>query len=287
MRSPSRARVDCQWKAKPRISTTKPVVADSVIDSAASDPHSGSFFSWITMTWPGSDLTACDIAIARTPFGRIMSLATPCRPGSASNCAVEITSRMRSLAPALGSAGTRASTRCWVAAVKVMMMCRPVAAPGTGSGPAAGFAAARRWRCGAADRRRGVRDAPARMSVRAARSPSSPARFCTGLLVDHLHEGAEADGDQEGDDQRRHGATKRRLGDPCGDRPVSRSTAPALDPDRIGRTRSAACARAMPSDPHRDDFRILFGRGARRFRDQSGADRFLSGCRINQFVNAK
>ena len=58
MRSPSRARVDCQWKAKPRISTTKPVVADSVTDSAASEPQSGSFFSWMTMTWPGSDLTS-------------------------------------------------------------------------------------------------------------------------------------------------------------------------------------------------------------------------------------
>ena len=31
-------------------------------------------------------------------------------------------------------------------------------------------------------------------------------------LVDHLHEGAEADGDQEGDDEGRHGAAKRRLG---------------------------------------------------------------------------
>ena len=30
-------------------------------------------------------------------------------------------------------------------------------------------------------------------------------------LVDHLHEGAEADGDQEGNDERRHGAAKRRL----------------------------------------------------------------------------
>ena len=34
MRSASRARVACQWKAKPRISTTKPVVADSVTVSA-------------------------------------------------------------------------------------------------------------------------------------------------------------------------------------------------------------------------------------------------------------
>ena len=36
-------------------------------------------------------------------------------------------------------------------------------------------------------------------------------------LVDHLHEGAEADRDQEGNDERRHGAAKRRL---CGEQPV-------------------------------------------------------------------
>ena len=74
IRSPSRARVDCQWKAKPRISTTKPVVADSVIDSAASDPQRGSFLSWMTMTWPGSDLTSFEIAMALLPFGSVMSL---------------------------------------------------------------------------------------------------------------------------------------------------------------------------------------------------------------------
>ncbi len=45
IRSPSRARVDCQWKAKPRIRTTKPVVAESVTDRAASDCQSESTFS--------------------------------------------------------------------------------------------------------------------------------------------------------------------------------------------------------------------------------------------------
>ena len=99
IRSPSRARVDCQWKAKPRISTTNPVVADSVIDSAASDPHSGSFFSWMTMTWPGSDLTSREIASAPLPFGSVMSLTMPCWPGAASNCAVLITSSTPSFSP--------------------------------------------------------------------------------------------------------------------------------------------------------------------------------------------
>ena len=35
--SASRARVDCQWKAKPRMRTTKPVVADRVTVNAVSD----------------------------------------------------------------------------------------------------------------------------------------------------------------------------------------------------------------------------------------------------------
>ena len=78
IRSPSRARVDCQWKAKPRISTTKLVVADSVTESAASEPQIGSFISWMTTTWPGSDLTSCEIASAPVPLGRVMSLTAPC-----------------------------------------------------------------------------------------------------------------------------------------------------------------------------------------------------------------
>jgi hypothetical protein len=36
-------------------------------------------------------------------------------------------------------------------------------------------------------------------------------------LVDHLHEGAEADGDEKGDNERRYGTAKRRL---CGEQPV-------------------------------------------------------------------
>ncbi len=113
IRSPSRARVDCQWNAKPRISTTKPVVADSVTDNAASEPHSGSFFSWMTMTWPGSDLTSREIAIAPLPFGSVMSLTTPCRPGVVSSCAVLMMSRTRSPSPSPRplSIGTRARIR--------------------------------------------------------------------------------------------------------------------------------------------------------------------------------
>ncbi len=42
IRSASRARVACQWKAKPRMSTTKPVVADSVTVSAVVERQSAS-----------------------------------------------------------------------------------------------------------------------------------------------------------------------------------------------------------------------------------------------------
>src|SRR3954454_12196782 len=41
MRSPSPPRVDCQVKAKPKNSPAKPGVADSVTESAASDPQIG------------------------------------------------------------------------------------------------------------------------------------------------------------------------------------------------------------------------------------------------------
>ena len=133
MRSPSRARVDCQWKAKPRISTTKPVVADSVTDSAASEPQIGSFFSWMTMTWPGSDLITRWVASAPAPFGRIMSVTVPCAaPVQPSSCAVEMTSRMRSVSPRPASTGTRARMR-WSALVT--MTWRPAAMPQDGIRP--------------------------------------------------------------------------------------------------------------------------------------------------------
>ncbi len=81
MRSPSRARVDCQWKAKPRISTTNPVVADSVTDSAASEPQIGSISSWITVTWRGSALTARWTASALLPLDSSTSITADDWPG--------------------------------------------------------------------------------------------------------------------------------------------------------------------------------------------------------------
>ena len=49
------------------------------------------------MTRPGSALTSCDVARARLPFGRVMSMTLPCRLGAASNCAELIASRMPSV----------------------------------------------------------------------------------------------------------------------------------------------------------------------------------------------
>ena len=81
MRSPSRARVDCQWNAKPRISTTKPVVAESVTDSAASDRHSES-----SVLLDDDDLTRqrlddARIASAPLPFGQGDVADAACWPG--------------------------------------------------------------------------------------------------------------------------------------------------------------------------------------------------------------
>ncbi|MHC2808192.1 hypothetical protein ACVMII_007938 [Bradyrhizobium diazoefficiens] len=131
MRSPSRARVDCQWKAKPRIRTTKPVVADSVTESAASEPQIGSLRSWITVTKPGSDLICREIAIAALPFGSVMSEMLPSRGGAASNCAVVMESSRRSLPEGSLSTGMRARMRRSTPA-EVTMTWRPVAVPQDG-----------------------------------------------------------------------------------------------------------------------------------------------------------
>ena len=56
------------------------MVADSVTESAASEPQIGSLLSWITMTRPGSDLIGREVASAPLPFGSVMSV-TLCRCG--------------------------------------------------------------------------------------------------------------------------------------------------------------------------------------------------------------
>ena len=64
IRSASRARVACQWKAKPRISTTKPVVAERVTVSAVVDRQfaSASFVVSMTATRPSGFLSARTVA---------------------------------------------------------------------------------------------------------------------------------------------------------------------------------------------------------------------------------
>ena len=175
MRSPSRARVDCQWKAKPRISTTKPVVADSVTDSAASDCQSESPLSWMMMIWPGSDWTMCWIASALLPFGKMMSVTPACGPGAVSGSAALRTSRMRLVSPSPASIGTRARMR-WSA--PMTMTCRPAATPQDGIRP--GSSSCRRsngaaWFC-RTEAMRSRRSAST--SASAARSRLIEARFC-------------------------------------------------------------------------------------------------------------
>ena len=175
MRSPSRARVDCQWNAKPNISTTKPVVADSVTDSAASDPHSDSIFSWITITWPGSALTSRSVASALPPLGRIISVTPPCWPGRVRNCAALMTSRIRSVSPSSPSRGTRATIR---PSAPVTRTWRPAAMPHDGMKSGSNFC--RR----STEAARSGRIVPMRSRRSASRSASADtsrfieARFC-------------------------------------------------------------------------------------------------------------
>ncbi len=87
------------------------MVADSVTESAASEPQIGSLRSWITVTRPGSDLIGREVAIAALPFGSVMLETSLSRGGAASSCAVVIASSRRSLPKGSLSIGMRARTR--------------------------------------------------------------------------------------------------------------------------------------------------------------------------------
>ena len=85
-------------------------------------------------------------------------------------------------------------------------------------------------------------------------------------LVDHLHEGAEADGDEERNDEGRHGAAKRRL---CSEKPVVGRFCDRLRQslDRVGldtRVRRMRARHAL--DPRRRLFCTLSGRNPASFR---------------------
>ena len=98
-------------------------------------------------------------------------------------------------------------------------------------------------------------------------------------LVDHLHEGAEADGDQEGDDQGGHGAAKRRLGD---QQPVVGWFRDRLRQslDRIGldaRVRRMRTRHAV--DPHRNAFLHTVRKNPTSLPNHSDLNPFFPGCR--------
>ena len=85
-------------------------------------------------------------------------------------------------------------------------------------------------------------------------------------LVDYLHEGAEADGDEEGNDERGHGAAKRRL---CGEQPVIGRFRDRLcqSLDRVGLDQRVRRMRARHAlDPRRRLFCTLSGKNPASFR---------------------
>ena len=149
----------------------------------------------------------CRTASALAPFGKVMSVTPACWPGMVSGSVALMTSRMRQVSPIPASIGTRASTR-WSA--PMTMTCRPAATAQDGIRP--GSSSCRRSKV--ADRScrpEAMRSMPFGEQVASAARSRLHRRALLPVLVDHLHEGAEADGDQEGDDQGGHGAAKRGL----------------------------------------------------------------------------
>jgi len=96
IRSASRARVACQWKAKPRISTTKPVVADNVTVSAVIDRQLVSALLAVctTATMPNGFFNARTVAKAAAPSGSVISSVPAAAPNVVSGCDGPSTSRI-------------------------------------------------------------------------------------------------------------------------------------------------------------------------------------------------
>ena len=229
----ARARA-CQWKAKPRISTTKPVVAKSVTVSVVSERHHRAHRHAAAI--PRSDLASCQACAAQA--GR------PCRPSAsisdtpaedrdgrdgriAADCLAELAAngpvgRRAAVAMIVLLASVSSTTRSdpWSRAASGALEgadVRPVGSP-------ASFSARRSKRSGQ-DRRR--------WSISSADLKTAWRRWSD------LHDGADADGHQKRDDQRRNGAAQRGLG---GEQPPIRRVGDRLRQplDRIrtrGRTR--------------------------------------------------
>ena len=136
-----------------------------------------------------------------------MSVTPACCAGAVSGSAALITSRMLLVSPSPASIGTRARMR-W--STPMTMTWRPAATPHDGMRPGSSSC-----------RRSNVADRSCRTeamrSIRSARKSATAARsrFIEALLlpvlVDHLYERAEANGDQEGNNQGGHSAAKRGL----------------------------------------------------------------------------
>jgi len=171
-------------------------VAESVTDRAASDCHSVSSLSWMMTTWPGSDRMTCAIV------------------GHAG------------LAPRRGERQRRADDVEQPVGIAEQRFDRDAgqhALVGAGDDDvAAGGEAPGRNQPGQqalqmSDGGRAIlpdgADAVETLGEQIGDGGEVALDGRAGLpvLVDHLHERAETDGDQEGDDQGRHGTAKRRL----------------------------------------------------------------------------
>ena len=145
IRSASRARVACQWKAKPRISTTKPVVADSVTVSAVVERQlaSASLRSWMTARRPTGFFRARTVAKAASPSASVISMVPAAAPKVVSGCDGPSTSRICRARAVCGSSGRLATMVPSPSATRTR---RP--APAAQAGSACSSASEVRGRCG-------------------------------------------------------------------------------------------------------------------------------------------
>jgi hypothetical protein len=180
-------------------------VADSVTERAASDRHSVSTLSWMMMTCPGSERTICRTASALLPSGRVMSVTPGCRHGQRQHRAHDVEQPAGVAEPVFDrQAGQHALVRADDDDVAA-----GGCAPGGNETRQQQLQALECGRVLLVDRCDAVETLGEKIGDRRHVAPDRGALL--PALVDHLHEGAEADGDQEGDDKGGHRTAKRRL----------------------------------------------------------------------------
>ena len=210
IRSASRARVACQWKAKPRMSTTKPVVAESVTVSAV-----------VERQFASAALRGCMTASMPIGLRRARTVANAVRAvgqhdfhgagdGAERGQRLRRAEHVEDVAALVGSwvAGSLGTLAMMVPSTSATRTLRPAPRGPSRQRVLERVGGARQHRLAVAP---GAIERCGEM-IGQRLDGADGIENDLAAMFEHLHRGADADRQHEGDDQNRNGAPQQRLG---------------------------------------------------------------------------